>query len=123
MLIRDVMSRGVATVHPDTSLRDAADLMKELDVGVLPVCDGDQLHGMVTDRDITVRAVARGLDPVNARIREVMSDDAFWCYEDQDVSEATHLMDEHQIRRLPVMDRHGNLVGILSIGDIAVTTG
>jgi CBS domain-containing protein len=123
MLIRDVMSRGVVTVHPDTSLKDAADLMKELDVGVLPVCDGEHLRGMVTDRDITVRAVASALDPVTGRVHEVMSEAAHWCYEDEDVSEAAHLMDEHQIRRLPIMDRTNKLVGIVSLGDIAITTG
>src|SRR5581483_3031614 len=123
MLIRDVMSRGVTTVHPDASLRDAANMMKTLDVGSLPVCQGHEVLGMVTDRDIAIRGVANGLDPVDGRVHDVMSGGAQWCYEDQDVSEAAAVMDDRQVRRLLVMSRDERLVGILSIGDIAITTG
>jgi CBS domain-containing protein len=88
----------------------------------LPVCDGEQLVGMVTDRDITVRATAAGKDPRTATVREVMSKDVLYCFDDQDVSEAARLMESQQVRRVPVLDHSRRLVGIVSLGDVATTT-
>jgi len=123
MLIRDAMSRSVGTTHPDATLHEAAEQMRSLDVGALPVYDADRLQGMITDRDITVRGVAEGLDPMVVRVSVIMTPAAHWAHDDQDLSEATHIMQEHQIRRLPILDRKHKLVGILSLGDVAITTG
>jgi CBS domain-containing protein len=98
--------------------------MKNLNVGVLPVCgDNDRLVGMITDRDIVVRAVAEGCDPRTITVKEVMSPDVLWCFEDQDVKEAAQLMRENQVRRLVVLNHDKRLVGIVSLGDLAVETG
>jgi len=97
--------------------------MKDLDVGPLPVCEGDRLVGMVTDRDITVRAVAEGCDSRTTTVRDVMTSDVVYCFENQDVEEAARLMKEHQVRRLIVLSRDKRLVGIVSLGDLAVETG
>ena len=120
MQVRDVMTRGVEVVRPDATLQEAAAKMDELDVGPLPVCDGGRLVGFVTDRDITVRATAAGRDPRATRVREVMTTDLLYCFEDQDGAEAAALMAERQVRRLPVLDRDEHLVGIVSLGDLAV---
>jgi CBS domain-containing protein len=97
--------------------------MKALDVGSLPVCEGDRLVGMITDRDITVRATAESLPPGLGQVRDVMTPDIVYCFEDQDVREAAKLMQENQIRRLAVLSRDKRLVGIVSLGDLAVETG
>ena len=123
MLVRDVMTRGVETVAPDATLEEAAALMKDLDVGSLPVVEGERLLGVVTDRDITVRATAAGDHPRVATVMEVMTPVVVTCTEDQDVREAGRLMQEQQIRRLPVIDEMGRLVGMVSLGDLAVRTG
>jgi CBS domain-containing protein len=122
MQLRDVMTRDVEVIHPIATLQEAAEKMESLNVGPLPVCDGKRLVGMVTDRDITVRATSAGLDPKTARVREVMSPDVVYCFEDQDTDEAAHLMEEKQIRRLVILDRDKRLVGIVSLGNLAVTT-
>jgi len=119
MLLRDVMTINVEVVHPDAPLQEAAEKMKSLDVGPIPVCDGQRLVGMITDRDITIRATAAGLDPRTARVRDVMTPDVVYCFEDQDVSEAARIMQEQQIRRLVVLDQNKDLVGIVSLGDLA----
>jgi CBS domain-containing protein len=98
--------------------------MKDLDMGPLPVCgDNDRLVGMVTDRDITVRAVAEARDPRTTTVQDVMTPDVVYCFEDQDVREAAKLMQEHQVRRLVVLTRDKRLAGIVSLGDLAVETG
>jgi CBS domain-containing protein len=97
--------------------------MAALDVGPLPVCKGDELIGMLTDRDITVRAVAEGLDPKTTKVYEVMTPEIIFTYEDEDTGLAAQLMTEHQIRRLVVLNRNKRLVGIVSLGDLAVHTG
>jgi CBS domain-containing protein len=122
MKLKEVMTRGVDVTRPDATLEAAAEKMKSLDVGPLPVCDGDRLVGMVTDRDITVRATAAGRDPKTTPIREAMTEKVVYCFEDQDVREAARLIEEKQIRRLPVLNRDKRLVGIVSVGDLAVRT-
>jgi CBS domain-containing protein len=123
MQIRDIMTRRVEVVHPDATIEEAAEKMKRLDVGPLPVCDGERLLGMVTDRDITVRATSEGRDPKNTRVRDVMTEEVFYCFDDQSVDEAAEIMRRAQIRRLPIVNRDKRLVGIVSLGDLAVQTG
>jgi CBS domain-containing protein len=120
MQIREIMTRDVDVIPPNASLRDAAAKMKELDVGAIPVCDGQKLAGLVTDRDITVRAVAEGRDPSEVRVAEVMSSDIAYCFEDETIEQAAKLMESKQIRRLPILDRNKQLAGIISLGDISV---
>jgi CBS domain-containing protein len=122
MQVMDVMSRGVECVGPDCTLQEAAKKMKSLDVGPLPVCDNDRLAGILTDRDIVVRAVAEGLNPKKAHVRDAMTKDILYCFEDQDVNEAAQLMKDAQVRRLAVLNRDKRLVGIVSLGDLAVQT-
>lgn len=123
MKIRDLMTRDVELVHPDTLLRDAAKMMRDADTGFLPVGQDDRLVGTLTDRDITVRAVAEGHDPKVIRVREAMAEGLVYCFEDQDSSEAAEIMAENDIRRLPVLDSNKRLVGIVSLGDLAAKTG
>jgi CBS domain-containing protein len=124
MRVKDVMTHGAECVRPANSLQEAAQKMKNLDVGPLPVCgDNDRLVGMITDRDITVRAVAEACDPRTTTVKDVMTPDVVYCFEDQDVQEAARLMKEHQVRRLVVLNRDKRLVGIISLGDLAVETG
>ena len=122
MQVKDVMTRGAEVVRPDATLQEAANKMKSLDVGPLPVCDGDKIIGMLTDRDITVRATAKGLDPKQTRVQEVMSKELITCLEDQDVKEAAELMQSKQIRRVPILNKDKRLVGMLSLGDLAHRT-
>jgi CBS domain-containing protein/sporulation protein YlmC with PRC-barrel domain len=123
MQLKDVMTRQVEVIHPEATLWEAAQKMAALDVGPLPVCAGDKLVGMLTDRDITVRATAEGRDPKTTRVHEVMTTEVLYAFEDQDIGEAAWLMAEHQIRRLVVLNRDKHLVGIVSLGDLAVHTG
>ncbi len=119
-LIRDVMTPQVEVISPDATAEDAADRMKQLNVGVIPVCDEQGLVGMVTDRDLVVRVMGAHRDPKGVLVGEVMTPDIVYGFEDQDVQEAAMLMADKQIRRLPVLNRQRDLVGILSLGDIAV---
>jgi CBS domain-containing protein len=118
--VRDIMTPEAHCIAPDTSLADVAKLMADLDVGSFPVCDNDRLIGMLTDRDITVRAVARGADPQKTTVREAMTGEIVYVFEDQDVEEAARLFEAKKIRRLPVLNRAKRLVGIISLGDLAV---
>ena len=120
MLVKEAMSRDVKTVAPDQAVQDAARIMLEIDVGALPVGATDTLVGMITDRDIAVRGVAAGKPPT-ARVREVMSAEVMYCYEDEDTAHVARNMGEQQIRRLPVVDRNKRLVGILSLADLATS--
>ena len=117
--ISDVMTRNVRSISPSESLQLAAQTMQELDVGAIPVCDGDRLVGMVTDRDITIRGVAPGRPYDSTPVSEVMSDNVESCFEDESLEDATEKMEIAQIRRLPVLDRDNKLVGVLALGDIA----
>lgn len=119
MKVREAMTRDVRLVKPEQTIRDAAHLMAELDIGALPVEQSDRLVGMITDRDITVRAVALGRGP-ETPIREVMSREIKYCFEDQSIDEVTQNMGELRIRRLPVLTREKRLIGILSLGDLAI---
>jgi CBS domain-containing protein len=122
MRLDECMTRGVECTRSDATLQQAANRMKELDVGTLPVCgDNDRLVGMVTDRDITVRAVANGRDPKTTLVSDAMSPGVVSCYEDQDIDEAARLMEDRQIRRVVVLDHDQRITGILSLGDLAVS--
>jgi CBS domain-containing protein len=122
MQIREIMTRDVDVIPPNASIRDAAAKMKELDVGVIPVCDGEKLQGMLTDRDIAIRAVAEDRDPSQTPVSEVMSTEIAYCFEDESLEQAANLMESKQIRRLPIVDRNKQLIGIISLGDISVRT-
>jgi CBS domain-containing protein len=120
MKIREIMTPDAQCVRPDETLVDAASLMRQLDVGVLPVCEDDAIVGMLTDRDIAIRAVAAARDPGCTLVRDIMSPGTIFVYDDHDVAEAVRVMEENQIRRAPVLNRERKLVGIVSLGDIAV---
>src|SRR5258707_13518211 len=113
MKIRDVMTRTAQLTSPDDTLRHAAQMMKECDVGVLPVADGDRLVGMITDRDIAIRAAAGGRAPGDIKVREAMTPDLVYSFEDQDTHEAEDVMQEKQIRRLPILNRDKRLTGTI----------
>lgn len=118
--IADVMTRDPVSVSPQDSVRHAAQLMDELNVGALPVCDGSRLVGMVTDRDITVRATAAGESPEDTPVGQIMSVDVRLCFENQEVDEVMEEMGDVQIRRLPVLDHETHqIIGIVSLGDLA----
>jgi CBS domain-containing protein len=118
MKVSECMTTDVQIVTPDQNIQEAAQFMLRADAGAMPVGEGDRLIGMVTDRDITVRAVAQGLGPDTA-IREVMTEDLVYCYDDDEVEEVALRMSDSQVRRLPVLSRDGDtLVGIVSLGDI-----
>jgi CBS domain-containing protein len=119
MKISEIMSSDVETVTADQPIQEAARFMLTGDAGAIPVSDGDRLIGMVTDRDITVRAVAEGRGP-ETPVREVMTDTLLFCFDDQDVDEVAIQMSDAQVRRFPVLSREGErLVGIVSIGDLS----
>ena len=119
MRVREAMSRDVRLTTPDQTIEDAAKVMAEIDAGIVPVSDGDRLVGMITDRDIAIRAVAAGKGP-KTPVRDVMSPEVKYCFEDEDLDRVTHNMADIQIRRLPVLNRDKRLVGIISLGDVAV---
>lgn len=118
MKIRDLMTPSVHTINPEASIREAARLMAEADIGALPVSSGDRLTGMVTDRDIVIRAIAAGKNP-DATVGEVMSHEVLYCREDDDLQDVCENMSDLQIRRLPVVNAAKRLVGIVSLADIA----
>ena len=118
MKVSDAMSRDVQIASPKQSIRDAARIMAKIDAGALPVGENDRLIGVITDRDIAIRAVAEGKAPTT-KIRDVMSEEVLYCFEDQDLEEVAQNMGEMKIRRLPVVNRDKRLVGIISLGDLA----
>jgi CBS domain-containing protein len=122
MQVSEAMSSDVKLASPDQSIRDAAKMMAELDSGVLPVGENDRLVGMITDRDIAIRAVAAGKPPTT-RIRDIMSAEVKYCFDDDDLDEVAENMAEVKVRRLPVLNRQKRLVGIVSLGDIALFDG
>jgi CBS domain-containing protein len=118
MKVRDIMTHDVELAGPDDTLQDAAQRMLELDIGVLPVGESDRLVGIITDRDLAVRGVALGKDP-SAKVREVMTKEVKYCFDDEDINHVGKNMGDVQVRRLPVVNRDKRLVGILALGDIA----
>jgi CBS domain-containing protein len=123
MQVSQAMTPDVVSVPPDTTLMEAARLMKGLDVGPLPVRDDGRLIGVVTDRDITVRATAEGRDPLTTEVREVMTPNVVYCRQDEDVRDVAKLMQDAQLRRLLVVDGEMRLVGIVSLGDLVLHSG
>lgn len=119
--IQDVMTQEVQFVSPEDSVRRAAQMMDEFNVGAIPVCDGDKLVGMITDRDITVRSTAAGQAPETTRVGDVMSTDVRTCNASQSVDEVLSQMGDVQIRRVPVVDQQSHkMIGIVSLGDMAI---
>lgn len=121
MKIREIMTRDVRVASPDDTLQLAAQLMEKDDFGMLPVGENDRLVGMLSDRDIVIRAVARALAPDKVKVRDVMSTDVKYVFEDESVEEVARNMSDLQMRRMPVVNRDKRLVGIVSLGDLALT--
>lgn len=119
MKVSEAMTHEVRLARPEQSIREAANMMAELDIGSLPVEENDRLVGMITDRDIAVRAVAAGRGP-DTPVREIMSTEIKYCFDDQSIEEVSQNMGDLRIRRLPVVNRQKRLVGILSLGDLAL---
>lgn len=122
MRVSEAMTSKVQFVDPNSSLQSAARMMADIDTGALPVGEGDKLIGMLTDRDIAVRGVAEGKGP-DAIVREAMTAAVKYCFEDEDIEDVARNMGDQQVRRLPVMNRDKRLVGILSLGDLAMAGG
>jgi CBS domain-containing protein len=123
MRVNEAMTSDVQIANPNQSIQEAAQTMAAIDAGVLPVGENDRLVGIITDRDIAVRAVAKGLSP-STKVREVMSEgEVMYCYEDEDLEDVANNMADIKVRRLPVLNRGKRLVGIISLGDIAVADG
>ncbi|MPZ38011.1 MAG: CBS domain-containing protein [Rhizobiales bacterium] len=122
MKVREAMSEDVRIVNPNQSIREAATLMAKIDAGVLPIGENDRLVGVITDRDIAVRAIALGMGP-DTPVRKVMSAEVKYCFEDDDVGEVAQNMSDIKVRRLPVLNKDKRLVGIVSLGDLALADG
>lgn len=118
--LKEIMTPSVDVISPNATTADAARKMKDLDVGAIPVCDGNILLGMITDRDLVLRVMAISRNPMEARVSEAMSPDVYFRYEDEEAETAAALMSEKQIRRLLILSRTRKLVGIVSLGDLAV---
>ncbi|MFN2309012.1 MAG: CBS domain-containing protein [Gammaproteobacteria bacterium] len=119
MQIRDIMTHSFMCIERHAAIRNAAELMRKLDVGMLPVKEDGEIIGAVTDRDITVRATAKGADPNTTTVGDIMSNEVYTCYEDNDVEQAARIMGDHQIHRLMVTNNIGEFVGMLAIADLA----
>jgi CBS domain-containing protein len=117
--LADIMTRNVMTATSDTSLQEAARLMAENNIGMVAIRNGDDIEGVLTDRDIVVRAVAEGRPPRETPVSQAMSTNLVTCREDQTVEEAAQLMQEHRMRRLPIVNDQNELVGVVSLGDLA----
>jgi CBS domain-containing protein len=119
MPIRDLMTKPVKVVRPDETIRNAARKMGDAGIGFIPVCSGDRLVGVITDRDLAVRAVAEALDANQTRVEELMTDEIVYCFDDDDVATTAAMMKQKKIRRILIVDRQKRLVGVVSIGDLA----
>jgi CBS domain-containing protein len=119
MKVKNVMTPAPQCVGPDTPVKEAARQMRSLNVGVLPVCSNDRIVGMVTDRDLAMRTLAEECDIDQACVRDAMTPQVVYCFEDDEVQGAAQKMEERQVRRLPVVNKDKRLVGIVSLGDIA----
>ncbi|MDQ3233002.1 MAG: CBS domain-containing protein [Pseudobdellovibrionaceae bacterium] len=122
MLLSEIMTASVEVISPFTPLQEAAEKMRVFDTGSLPICDGKKVLGMLTDRDIVVRAVAKGMHPEQTMVSDIMTEEVIYLFEDQDVSEAARLMEDRQIRRLLILNRDEELAGIVSLGDLSQYT-
>jgi CBS domain-containing protein len=122
MQVREAMTVHAETIGPDETLQAAARKMRDLGIGALPVCDGDRLVGMVTDRDIVVRSTAAGGAPAAARVRDAMTPQVIFCFEGDDIQRAAELMEQRAVRRVMVLDRGKRLAGILSVDDLAMAS-
>jgi CBS domain-containing protein len=120
MKVRDILTRDPQIIGPDARISEAGRLMKQYDIGMLPVCNGERLVGAITDRDLAIRAVAEDCDPLKTYVKDVMTPGICYCYEDQDLEEVAGLMEERQIRRIAVLNRQKRLVGIASLADFAI---
>ena len=120
MKLKEIMTQNVETVSPDAALQEAAEKMKHRNIGVLPVVEGKKPIGVITDRDITLRAVASGVDVTKTKVREFMTREPYFAYEDQTINEACELMEKNKIRRVIVLNREGGLAGVLSLNDVTV---
>ena len=118
--LKEIMTSNVEVIAPEATVQEAAMKMKDLNVGAIPVCDGDKLFGMITDRDLVIRVVAEGRNPQTASVSKAMTPDVVFCFEDDDIEKASQLMAQRQIRRLPVLSSAKKLVGIVALGDLAV---
>lgn len=123
MNLNDIMTREIKTIGPDSTLTEAAKLMDELNVGDIPVCEGDNLIGIITDRDMVIRSISAGQDPNSTKVRDAMTSPVVSCREDASMDEAAKLMKQHQIRRLPILNEQGKIIGVVSLGDIVVESG
>lgn len=117
--ISEIMTHDVTVISPDDNVQKAAQLMRDWNIGSIPVCNGKRLVGMITDRDIAIRAVAAGTSPADAKVVDIMIDQVLWCYEDQTAGEVLQQMGDQQIRRIPVVNRNKELTGVVSLGDLA----
>jgi CBS domain-containing protein len=122
MRVSEAMTRDVYIADPDETIQQAAMAMAGIDAGALPVGEDDRLVGMITDRDIAIRGIAEGKGP-DTKVRDVMTTEVRYCFDDQDIEDVTLNMGDIQVRRLPVVDRDKRLVGIVSLGDVAVADG
>ncbi len=120
--VDEIMHRDVRRINPDMPLADAARKMRDMDVGCLLVWEDEELIGIVTDRDVTCRAIAEARDPAITTVRDVMSKDIAFCFNDQKAEEAAHIMEEKKVRRLPVFDHDNHMVGILTLSDLSINT-
>jgi CBS domain-containing protein len=123
MKVKTIMTPKVECISPEMSIRQAAKIMKTFDIGFLPVLEDDRLIGTITDRDIVLRGVCEGKDSESCEAREVMSPDAFWCFEDESVDDVADTMAEKETRRMLILNRDKRLVGVVSIGDLAQARG
>jgi CBS domain-containing protein len=122
MQLREIMTTDVEVIRPETCVSEAAQKMRSLDVGALPVCEGQRLVGMVTDRNITTRATAYGHDPNTTPVRDYMSSDLICCFEDQDIKEAEELMRQRRVRRLPILTREKQIAGTVALDDLTISS-
>lgn len=123
MQVQEIMTSNAAVIDPNTTVGDAARKMRADNIGALPIGENDRLIGMVTDRDIAMRAVAEDRASGNVSIREAMSERVYYCFDDDDVQQAAKVMAEHQVHRLPILNREKRLVGILALADLARSDG
>ena len=123
MNVKEIMGQDVQCIDPETPIAKAAEKMRELDIGFLAICENDRLVGTVTDRDITIRAVAQGRDARLAPVREIMTQSVFYCFEDDAVEHVAKYMQEKEVRRVLILNREKRLVGVVSLGDIAKASG